>query len=575
MSVALSPEAPAAEPPPESIPTGGLLEALLRERQITAVAKYAQWHGVTTAPLQARYYRDLIPLSLPAAGEQYAFEVDLDACSGCKACVVACHNLNGLEEEETWRSVGLLHGGSSQLPVLQHVTTACHHCLEPPCLEGCPVLAFEKDPVTGIVRHLDDQCIGCQYCILKCPYDVPKYSHAKGIVRKCDMCSDRLAVGEAPACVQACPNRAIRITAVNRHEVAENAEANLFLPGAPEPGLTLPTTVYRTRKPLPANLLPGDYYSAAPQHAHWPLVSMLVLTQMSVGAFLVDQVLRDVDLATGSSAASEARALHLAAAFVLGMIGLAASVFHLGRPWLAYRAMIGWRTSWLSREVLAFGGFALSASAYAAIPWAEAMGLRVSPTWERVLGGAVALFGLSGVACSTMIYASTRRIFWNPASTGLKFLLTCLVLGIPVALLIRLATAAWSATGGAPLLVPERASALCQCLLAAAAAKLLLEAAILRWLRTRTFTPLRRTAFLMTGDLARATTIRFACGALGGLAMPALMMTWSSQAGETMSPAIVAMVVLTLVLNFAGELSERYLFFAAVVAPKMPGAPSA
>ena len=75
-------------------------------------------------------------------------------------------------------------------PYQQTVTTACHHCVEPACLEGCPVLAYEKDAETGIVRHLDDQCIGCQYCVLKCPYDVPKYSAKRGIVRKCDMCYD-------------------------------------------------------------------------------------------------------------------------------------------------------------------------------------------------------------------------------------------------------------------------------------------------------------------------------------------------------------------------------------------------
>ena len=187
--------------------------------------------------------------------------------------------------------------------------------------------------------------------------------------------ASRLAVGEAPACVQACPNQAIRITVVDQYAIAENAEANLFLPGAPEPSLTLPTTVYKTRKPLPVNLLPADYYSARPQHAHWPLVFMLVLTQMSVGSFLVEQVLRTLDLATGSGGSVETRALHLAAAFGLGMIGLVASTFHLGRPWLAYRAIIGWRTSWLSREVLAFGCFAVSASAYAASPWMESIGL--------------------------------------------------------------------------------------------------------------------------------------------------------------------------------------------------------
>jgi len=85
-------------------------------------------------------------------------------------------------------------------------------------MDGCPVLAYDKDETTGIVRHLDDQCIGCQYCILKCPYDVPKYSESRGIVRKCDMCHDRLSVGEAPACVQACPNEAIRIITVNQED---------------------------------------------------------------------------------------------------------------------------------------------------------------------------------------------------------------------------------------------------------------------------------------------------------------------------------------------------------------------
>src|SRR5215468_8758948 len=90
-----------------------LIDALLDQQQ-TAVAKFADWHQRETSP-RIDLYRDLIPLSLPRDGQQYAFEVDLDACSGCKACVAACHSLNGLEEEEAWRSVGLLHGGTSQL----------------------------------------------------------------------------------------------------------------------------------------------------------------------------------------------------------------------------------------------------------------------------------------------------------------------------------------------------------------------------------------------------------------------------------------------------------------------------
>ena len=61
-------------------------------------------------PEQAQFYKQLLPLSKPGAGEQYAFEVELDKCTGCKACVSACHSLNGLDTHETWRDVGTLHG---------------------------------------------------------------------------------------------------------------------------------------------------------------------------------------------------------------------------------------------------------------------------------------------------------------------------------------------------------------------------------------------------------------------------------------------------------------------------------
>ena len=196
---------------------GGLLiDSLLTEQgDLSAVERFAQFHEDTIEPLQGRYYSALLPASPPGPGQQLAFEVDLDRCSGCKACVAACHTLNGLDDGEAWREVGLLVGGTATLPVLQHVTSACHHCLDPACLTACPVDAYEKDPVTGIVKHLDDQCFGCQYCTLACPYDVPKFHAEKGIVRKCDMCSDRLRGGEAPACVQACPHEAIRITVVD------------------------------------------------------------------------------------------------------------------------------------------------------------------------------------------------------------------------------------------------------------------------------------------------------------------------------------------------------------------------
>ena len=138
-----------------------------------------------------------------------------------KGCVTACHSLNGLDDDRNLPRCWFDSLATSLMikPMMQHVTTACHHCVEPACMHGCPVNAYEKDPITGIVKHLDDQCIGCQYCTLSCPYGVPKYHHKKGIVRKCDMCSDRLSGGEAPACVQACPHQAISIRLINKQDI--------------------------------------------------------------------------------------------------------------------------------------------------------------------------------------------------------------------------------------------------------------------------------------------------------------------------------------------------------------------
>src|SRR5690606_33393439 len=161
-------------------------------------------------------------------------------------------------------------------PAQQHVTTACHHCADPGCAQGCPTLAYEKDPATGVVRHLDDQCFGCQYCILKCPYDVPRYNEKRGIVRKCDLCVGRLRAGEAPACAQACPTKAIRVTLVETDAVRRAPDATFDLPGAPDPSRVAPTTRYVSARGLPPDMTAADAAQVRPEHAHAPLVFMLV-----------------------------------------------------------------------------------------------------------------------------------------------------------------------------------------------------------------------------------------------------------------------------------------------------------
>lgn len=559
-----NPPAEVATTPSETKPESLLNWLLEQQQEMTAVEQFSTVHDRGSLPDQAKYYSSLIPASAPQAGQQYAFDVDLDRCSGCKACVTACHTLNGLDETETWRDVGLLVGGTTSQPVMQHVTTACHHCLEPGCMSACPVDAYEKDPVTGIVRHLDDQCFGCQYCTLACPYDVPKYHSSKGIVRKCDMCSDRLADGEAPACVQACPHEAIAIRIVDVEQVVEDSEANVFLPAAPEPHITLPTTTYRTMRVFPRNLLPVDYHSVSAQHPHWPLILMLVLTQLSVGAFCSGLVLERF---LESSLVTAMRPLHTLTALLFGLVALAASTLHLGRPQYAYRAVIGLRHSWLSREILAFGVFAGLAVLYAGGNWIGPEGF--TRFWQTWIGWGVAASGLAGVFCSVMIYAFTQKALWSFSLTSIRFLLTTAMLGTAaIWLTLLLMSAGGSASAGT--IITQHGLHIAQTLISAAGIKLVFELALLRHLADRQTTPLKRSAMLMTGPLAGFSIARFALGLLGGIVMPALLLPTISQSHT--DPVVLPIVVSMLfVACLAGELLERYLFFAAVASPRMPG----
>jgi formate dehydrogenase iron-sulfur subunit len=556
-----------------------IAEALAEQQLFTPVAEFGRReHLGLVRPLpdeggnEARFsppahlYQDLIPLSQPGPGEQYAFTVDLDACSGCKACVSACHSLNGLDDEETWREVGLLFGSTAEGPVIQTVTTACHHCLDPACQLGCPVNAYHKDPVTGIVRHLDDQCIGCQYCIFKCPYDVPKYSPARGIVRKCDMCHQRLAVGEAPACVQACPTQAIRITKVSRAE-AETRALHPLVPGAADSRYTKPTTRYVRETPLPSDLKTPPERAIKREHMHWPLVAMLSLTQWSVGCFVV-LLMRNLwslwpsGSSSGSVGLAEVRPIELvdlssiASAteevlpfFVTGLLtvlaGIGASLLHLGRPLHAWKAFLGFRTSWLSREIVLFGAYA-----FACLVWSIwLLPADLAPFLAPLRGSALAalvLLGIAALYCSIMVYADTRRAFWRWSLTAPKFAATTLLLGL--------------ATG---FLFSGRDQIVTVGLLTVSLFKLALEAGfLLVHARNNDRSPNKRSALVMTRACSRTLAWRFIFGVVGGIIIPVLALG---------SALPLSLRVGALGLCVAGEILERVLFFEAVTPERMPG----
>lgn len=547
---------------PDNFPL--LAELLADQQQLdTPVARFARAHtqaGTHAAPeVVARLAVPTpIPLSKPGPGEQYAFHVELDACSGCKSCVAACHSLNGLDETETWRDVGLILGGTRQSPFSQTITTACHHCEDPACLNGCPVLAYEKDPLTGIVRHLDDQCIGCSYCVLKCPYDVPKYSKRLGIVRKCDLCHGRLAHGEAPACVQACPTQAIRVVTVPIASLALPAtsepalgvagsasETTPFLPTAPDPSYTRPTTRYVSRRGLPDNLIAGDATTLQPQPAHWPLVFLLVLMPLAVGLSALS--------ALGSLATLLERPLPLDPrlpawiGWVAGALGLGCSVLHLGQPTRAWRVFLGLRRSWLSREAVLFGVWFPLASTHLVVAqgW-----LPVPPPARAALAVATAFTGAFALFCSVMIYVDTRRRFWRFAQTAPRFYGTAVVLTVATVL-------PW---------LEQRAAVLAGVLLVIVLAlKLVVESAVLATSdQDRIPHAAARTARLLTGPLRPVNELRLVLAGVGGAVIPLLVLTHAAPRALLFAGALAIL---------GGEVAERLLFFRAVDAPKMPGVP--
>ena len=517
-----------------------LLDSVLAEQAApTVVADFAYRHELKQ--ITGPSYQKLLPLSAPQSGQQYAFEVDLDKCSGCKACVTACHSLNGLDDNEAWRETGLLVSDDWRNPFQQVVTTACHHCIDPACLNGCPVLAYEKDALTGIVRHLDDQCIGCQYCILKCPYEVPKYSAARGIVRKCDMCSNRLQAGEAPACVQSCPNEAIRIAIVDKDD--RPAE---FLPASPSPSITLPSTRYISKRPLLSSLKASDHEVLRPQPSHWPLVFMLVLTQMGAGLYLFAFAFEPL------LSPKAVKLQSIGALIILGG-GLVVSVLHLGRPLGAWRAFLGLRKSWLSREIVAFGACMPFAFAYTFLPEARTF-----------TGLATVLTALAGVFCSAMVYHDTRREYWTLAMTGPKFFGTTFLLGSAGSMLTWLGV-----VGAAPSFLILFLIAL---RIMASFSKQAVVDRALDALPKDDFSALHKTALLLTGRLGLHRRIGVACGIAGGVCFPALLAIHALPAGlGPDSSSRLGLVAAGILFSFMAELIERWLFFAAVQPTKMPG----
>lgn len=144
-----------------------------------------------------------------------AILTDITKCIGCRECVVACKAANHLpiEVPTVWQKMDGLSANNwtsiLEKPNNHYIRKQCRHCLEPACASACPVGALHKTSF-GAVIYDSDKCLGCRYCMMACPYGIPRYDWEQAVpyVRKCILCYDRVEQGKQPACTEVCPVQA-------------------------------------------------------------------------------------------------------------------------------------------------------------------------------------------------------------------------------------------------------------------------------------------------------------------------------------------------------------------------------
>jgi formate dehydrogenase iron-sulfur subunit len=170
--------------------------------------------------------------------------VDTTKCVGCRACEAACAEANTLPgpampgdaavfaaPRKTDTSAFTVVNRAAGAAPARFIKRQCMHCLEPACASACLARALDKTPTGPVVYH-KDRCLGCRYCMVACPFGVPKYEYESALpyVRKCTFCADRQAKGLAPGCTSVCPTGAL--TFGLRNELLDSARERIYANGS-------------------------------------------------------------------------------------------------------------------------------------------------------------------------------------------------------------------------------------------------------------------------------------------------------------------------------------------------------
>lgn len=277
------------------------------------------------------------------------FIFDKNKCVGCEACVVACINENGFQEPENWRNI---HSSNPmKLPgiPLFHLSMSCNHCEDAVCMENCPALAYSRSPITGAILHSAEACIGCKYCTWNCPYDAPKYNPTYGIINKCNLCESRLIENQKPACVSLCPTGALDFSFEDIDKSSITTSINI-------PVKTQPSILIKERiKESGPKIDPSLFESVEIPE---PIAVNSKISAVKEWALVLFTFLVSVMVAITSLNILSPQSLSIKITFLtIGAIAAALSMFHLGKPFRAWRALLNIKKSWLSREILFFSLF--------------------------------------------------------------------------------------------------------------------------------------------------------------------------------------------------------------------------
>jgi len=185
--------------------------------------------------------------------KRLAFYFDSNACSGCKTCQIACKDKNNLPVGMHWRRVYEITGGGWKRSgaawisnvIAYNISISCNHCEKPVCIDACPAKAIEKGD-NGIVKIVQEKCMGCKYCAWTCPYSALQYDEEEGVMTKCDMCLDYVAMGKNPSCVDACPARALAFGEYS--ELIEKHGESAHIHPLPDPEITNPSKLITPHK---------------------------------------------------------------------------------------------------------------------------------------------------------------------------------------------------------------------------------------------------------------------------------------------------------------------------------------